>query len=191
VRLRPALIFKREAASGIRRLFAGPLLPSPLVRRGLIPVVPRTQRLCFQAVHSYDVGEAFRLAALSDARGPFNIAAEPVIDRVALAELLGARSLRVPASVLRAAAKLSFKLRLQPTEPGWVDMALAVPLMDVSRAREELGWEPLRDAGEALMELLDGIRERAGIDTPPLAPDSGGPLRVRELLTGVGRRAGL
>jgi hypothetical protein len=63
--------------------------------------------------------------------------------------------------------------------------------MDVSRAREELGWEPLRDAGEALMELLDGIRERAGIDTPPLAPDSGGPLRVRELLTGVGRRAGL
>ena len=30
VRLRPGLIFKREAASGIRRLFAGPFLPSPL-----------------------------------------------------------------------------------------------------------------------------------------------------------------
>ena len=28
VRLRPGLIFKREAASGIRRLFAGPFLPS-------------------------------------------------------------------------------------------------------------------------------------------------------------------
>ena len=36
VRLRPGLIFKRGASSGIRRLFAGPLLPSPLVRRGLI-----------------------------------------------------------------------------------------------------------------------------------------------------------
>jgi UDP-glucose 4-epimerase len=191
VRLRPALIFKREAASGIRRLFAGPLLPSQLVRRGLIPVVPRTQRLCFQAVHSYDVGEAYRLAALSDVRGPFNIAAEPVIDSAVLAELLGARAVPVPAGVLRAGAKLSFKLRLQPTEPGWLDMGLAVPLMDVGRARTELGWEPLRDGREAFVELLDGIRERAGIETPPLAPDSGGPLRVRELLTGVGKRAGL
>ncbi|HEX2125535.1 MAG TPA: NAD-dependent epimerase/dehydratase family protein, partial [Thermoleophilaceae bacterium] len=56
VRLRPALIFKREAASGIRRLFAGPFLPSPLVRRELIPVVPRTPRLSVQAVHSRDAG---------------------------------------------------------------------------------------------------------------------------------------
>lgn len=191
VRLRPALIFKREAASGIRRLFAGPLLPSPLVRRGLIPVVPRTPRLCFQAVHSYDVGEAYRLAALSDARGPFNIASEPVIDAAVLGELLRARPVPVPPALLRAGAALSFKLRLQPTEPGWLDMALAVPLMDASRAREELGWEPLRDAREAFMELLEGIRESAGEETPPLAPDSGGPLRVREVLTGVGKRTGL
>jgi UDP-glucose 4-epimerase len=191
VRLRPALIFKREAASGIRRLFAGPLLPSPLVRRGLIPVVPRTERLCFQAVHSYDVGEAYRLAALSDAKGAFNITAEPVIDSAVLAELLGARAVPVSPGVLRAGAKLSYRLRLQPTEPGWVDMGLAVPLMDATRARTELGWEPLRDARDALMELLEGIRERAGVETPPLAPDTGGPLRVRELLTGVGKRAGL
>ena len=65
VRMRPALVFKREAASGIRRLFAGPLVPSPLVRRSLIPVVPRSPRLRFQAVHSLDVGEAFHLAAQS------------------------------------------------------------------------------------------------------------------------------
>jgi UDP-glucose 4-epimerase len=57
VRLRPGLIFKREAASGIRRLFAGPLLPGWLVRPELIPVVPAAERLVFQAVHSYDVGE--------------------------------------------------------------------------------------------------------------------------------------
>jgi nucleoside-diphosphate-sugar epimerase len=191
VRLRPALIFRREAASGIRRLFVGPLLASPLLRRGLIPVVPSTPRLCFQAVHADDVGEAYRIAALSDARGPFNIAAEPVIDSAVLAELLGARRVPLPASVLRTGAQVSFKLRLQPSEPGWVDMALAVPLMDVSRARTELGWEPLHSARDAFLELLDGIRDGAGIETPPLAPDSGGPLRLRELLTGVGKRAGL
>src|ERR687894_2936118 len=71
VRLRPALKFKREAASGIRRLFAGPLLPSFLVQRRLIPVVPAHPRLVFQAVHSYDVGDAYRLAIVNDdARGP-------------------------------------------------------------------------------------------------------------------------
>ena len=40
VRMRPGLIFKREAASEIRRLFAGPLLPNFLLRPRLIPFVP-------------------------------------------------------------------------------------------------------------------------------------------------------
>lgn len=94
-RLRPGLIFKREAASGIRRLFAGPLLPAPLVRRELIAVVPDVARLRFQAVHSLDVGDAYRRALLADdADGAFNVAAEPVLDPQTLAAALGAR--RVP-----------------------------------------------------------------------------------------------
>jgi UDP-glucose 4-epimerase len=188
VRLRPALIFKRDAASEIRRLFAGPLLPSPLVRPGLIPVVPDDPRLVFQAVHSLDVGEAYRLAVKGDARGAFNIAAEPVLDPERLASMLGARRVRVPGKVLRGAAGVSWRLRLQPSEPGWVDMALNVPVMDSTRAREELGWQPRHTSVEALRELLEGIRDRAGIDTPPLAPGTGGPMRIRELLTGVGSR---
>jgi UDP-glucose 4-epimerase len=191
VRLRPALIFKREAATGIRRLFAGPFLPSPLVRRELIPVVPRTERLVFQAVHSSDVGNAYRLAALSDVEGPFNIAAEPVLAADELGRVMAARPIPVHPGLLRAGAALSYRLHLQPSEPGWLDMGLAVPLMDTTRARSELGWEPRRGADDALRELLAGMRDRAGIDTPPLAPGASGPLRVRELLTGIGHRAGL
>jgi nucleoside-diphosphate-sugar epimerase len=187
VRLRPGLIFKREAASEIRRLFTGPLLPSPLVRPRLLPVVPDIPRLRFQAVHGLDVGEAYRLAVVGEARGAFNIAAEPVLDPPELARLLGARTVPVPARVVRTAAALSWRLRVQPTPPGWLDMALGVPLMDVRRAREELGWQPRFGAGEALLELMAGMRERAGLHTPPLDPGAGGPLRIRELLTGVGR----
>src|SRR4051812_37784930 len=74
VRLRPGLIFKQEAASEIRRYFAGPFLPSFLMRPGLIPVVPDVERLRFQAVHSLDVGDAYRLAAVrEDASGAFNV----------------------------------------------------------------------------------------------------------------------
>jgi len=188
VRLRPGLIFKREAASEIRRLFAGPFLPSPLLRPGLLPVVPDLPRLRFQAVHSLDVADAYRLAALSDgARGAYNVAAEPVLDPETLAEALGARRVPVPAALLRAGALATWKARLQPTPPGWLDLGLGVPIMDVSRARGELGWTPRRTSTEALLELIDGMRDSAGLDTPPLSPSTGGPLRIRELLTGVGR----
>jgi UDP-glucose 4-epimerase len=190
VRLRPGLIFKREAGPEIRRLFAGPFLPGALVRRELIPVVPRLERLRFQAVHSLDVGEAYRLAIAGDVRGAFNIAAEPVLDSARLAGLLGARLVPLPAPALRAAASITWRLRLQPTPPGWLDMALGIPLMDITRARRELGWEPARSSEQALLDLLEGIREAAGVDTPPLASDTGGASRVREIFTGVGARGG-
>jgi UDP-glucose 4-epimerase len=188
VRLRPGLIFKRDAATGIRRLFAGPFLPSPLVRRELIAVIPRHPRLVFQAVHSLDVGEAYRLAIVrDDARGAYNVAADPVLDPPELARILGARTVPVPAKLLRAAADVTWRLRLQPTSPGWLDMGLAVPVMDTSRAREQLGWTPRHSAAEALLELIGGMHDGAGAPTPPLAPSTTAPARVREVLTGVGR----
>jgi UDP-glucose 4-epimerase len=188
VRLRPALIFKREAASGIRRLFAGPFLPTRLLRPGLVPFVPDVDRLRFQAVHSLDVGDAYRLAITSGAHGAFNVAAEPVLDPPALARELRARLVRVPPRVLRAVVGLTWRLHFQPTPPSWIDMALGAPLLDWTRARVELGWEPQRSAVEAFRELVEGIHERAGVETPPLSPRTGGPLRVDELKTGVGTR---
>ena len=189
VRLRPGLIFKSQAASGIRRLFAGPLLPSPLLHRKLIPIVPAMERLRFQAVHSLDIGEAYHRAIVSDVRGAFNVAADPVLDPPELGRLLGARPVPVSPRVLRAAVTASWKLRLQPTPAGWLDIALGVPLMDVSRARRELGWTAKHTAGEALLELLEGMRRGDGADTAPLAPGGDGPARVREVLTGVGSRS--
>jgi len=190
VRLRPGLIFKSEAASEIRRLFAGPLLPGFLVRKQLVPLVPRVPRLRFQAVHSRDVGEAYRQAVVRDVHGAFNIAAEPEIGVEELQEFFGARSFPLPAGALRGAADLTWKLRLQPSSPGWIDLALGVPMMDTSRAHEELGWEPAFSSLEALDELLWGMRNAEGAPTPPLDPKAGGPLRAREVATGVGQRQG-
>lgn len=190
VRLRPGLIFQREAASEIRRLFAGPLLPNALVRRSLIPFVPDHPRLRFQAVHTHDVAEAYRLAVRDgSARGAFNVAAEPVLDSAGLARLLGARRVPVPGWLLHAAADLSWRARLQPTPAGWVDMGLGVPIMDASRARDELGWAPRHTAEDALEDLIAGLRDGSGLPTPPLAPDAGEHRRRDEVLqTGVGAR---
>ena len=40
VRLRPGLIFQREAGPEVRRLFGGPLVPAWLLKPGRIPVLP-------------------------------------------------------------------------------------------------------------------------------------------------------
>jgi nucleoside-diphosphate-sugar epimerase len=186
VRLRPALTFKRDAATGIRRLFIGPLLPNRLVRPGLLPVLPYPRGLRTQAVHSLDVGQAYRLAAVRPVRGAFNIAADPVLDARAIASVVGARPLELSHALVRGAAWGSWKLRLQPTSPGWLDMGMDSPIMQTTRAREQLGWRPSMSATQALGELLASVREGAGLQTPPLDPAASGPLRVRELATGVG-----
>jgi UDP-glucose 4-epimerase len=187
VRLRPALIFKDDAATEIRRLFVGPFLPNFLLRRSLVPALPLIRRLCFQAVHSADVGQAYMRAVLADVRGAFNIAAEPPLGPEQLARHLGVRTVPVPGAAVRGLVDLSWRLRLQPTPPGWLDMALNVPLMSSERARSELGWNPDHGSLEALEELLEGMRRGQGHATPPLAADGLGA-RVEDLRTGVGAR---
>jgi UDP-glucose 4-epimerase len=163
VRLRPGLIFQRDAASEIRRYFLGPFIPNILLRRALLPVVPRAERLVFQAVHADDVAEAYRrVIAERDVRGAFNIAADPVLDPDELGRLLGAKPIPVPPRVLRTAADLAWRAHLIPASAGWVDMAFGVPVMDTTRARTELGWTPAKTSGEALLELLDGLNSGAG-----------------------------
>jgi nucleoside-diphosphate-sugar epimerase len=186
VRLRPALTFKKEAASEIRRYFLGPLVPGSLARADAIPVVPRVKRLRTQAVHADDVAQAYRLAVVGDARGPFNLAVDPVLDADALAAILQARPVGVPTALLKAGAAATWRLHLQPVSPGWLDLALQSPLLDAGRARAELGWRPRRNATETLQELLAGLREGAGAPTPPLDPRAGGPLRLGEFRTDVG-----
>ncbi|MFL6020274.1 MAG: NAD-dependent epimerase/dehydratase family protein [Gaiellaceae bacterium] len=189
VRLRPALIFKRESAAEQRRLFAGPFLPGSLIRPGLIPFVPEIPELVTQAVHSYDVGDAYRLAVVNDgARGAFNVASEPELDLTTFAKLLRARTFRMSASTARALAAIAWRLRLTPIPPSWLDMGLASPLLDSTRARAELGWEPQYSSERAVADLLDGMRHSAGLETPPLSPRTSGPARIRELATGIGKR---
>ena len=144
-----------------------------LVRPDRIPLVPDLPRLRFQAVHSDDVADAYRRAVHTDVRGAFNIAADPVLDPRVLADTLGARRIPVPSAVTRAVLDLTWRTRLQPTPPGWMDMALAVPVMSTALASAALGWTPSRTSVEALLEILEGIADKAGAATPPLHSPKG------------------
>jgi UDP-glucose 4-epimerase len=185
VRLRPSFIFKRPSGPEQRRLFAGPLLPRAVLRPGRIPVLPVPAGLRFQALHTSDAARAFAAAALGDVRGPFNIASTPPIDGDQLASITGARRIDVPQKLVRSALATGWHLRLVPTEPALLDLALSLPLLDTSRAQADLGWQPQVPGPEALREAMAGMAEGAGDATPPLADDSAAG-RVGELATGVG-----
>jgi UDP-glucose 4-epimerase len=188
VRMRPGFVFKREAATEQRRLFAGPLLPNAIARSRFVPVVPDLPGLRFQALHSLDAADAFRQAVVRDVRGAFNIAADPVVDAHELARLLDARVVRLPTPAVRAALAAAWQLRLVPASPHLFDAVLRVPIMSVARARTELDWQPRHTSLAAIGEFLAGLRDGAGMDTPPLAPATSGPLRAHEVATGVGTR---
>jgi UDP-glucose 4-epimerase len=186
VRVRPGLVFKRAAAAHLRRTFLGPFVPGRLLRPELLRVVPDIAGLAVQAVHADDLAEAYRAALVSEVQGAFNVAAEPVLTPSRMAERLGARTVPTSPDVARRAFATAWRLRLEPTEPAWLDLGLRLPLMDTGRARDELGWVPQHAADDAALEVLAGLRGGDGAPTPPLAPHAGGPLRIRELFSSGG-----
>ncbi len=169
VRMRPAFLFKEESASQQRRLFAGRFMPGPLARPELLPVLPNVPGLRVQALHTDDAAEAYRLAVLSDVRGAFNLAAEPPLDAEVLGELFHSRPVRMPRRAARSAVAAAWGLRLVPASPQLFDAVLRLPLMDCTRAHNQLGWRPRYTAVEAVEEVLKGMREGAGEETAPLA----------------------
>ncbi|MGW3866548.1 NAD-dependent epimerase, partial [Streptomyces sp. NPDC005047] len=169
VRMRPAFLFKRESASEQRRIFGGRFLPGPAARPGALPLLPDVPGLRVQALHTDDAAHAYRLAVRSeDARGPYNLAAEPVVDAEVLGGMFGARPVRLPRTAARSAIAAAWGLRLLPASPHLFDAVLRLPLMDCTRARVELGWRATRSATEVLEEFLGGLREGAGADTAPM-----------------------
>jgi len=168
VRLRTSLVFQRAAASEVHRLFLGSLAPWHIPRP--LRLIPGVDRLVFQATHSDDIADAYRRAVTEHVSGAFNIAAEPVLTPATIARAVGGRVVPMGSRVLRTAAAATYALHLQPSEPGWIDMALQTPLMDTERARRELGWSAAITATDALRELLDGMGAGDGGDTRPLHP---------------------
>jgi nucleoside-diphosphate-sugar epimerase len=186
VRLRPAFVFHRRAATQQRRLFAGPFVPGSLLRPELLPLLPVPRGLVLQAVHSNDVGEAFASAAVGDGRGAFNICADGALDPADLGRLFHARTVEISPRVAGAALWASWAAHLVPAHPYLYDALMRLPVMSNERAREVLDWRPTLSVEDSILEFLRGARRGADYPTAPLARETSGPARVHEIATGVG-----
>lgn len=182
-RMRPGFIVQRAAASGLMRYALPGWVPMRLVP--LLPVLPLDRGLRIPLVHADDVAAAFVSAIERRVGGPFNLAADPPVTRDIVAAVLGAKAIQVPSGLLGAVVDLSWRARLQPIDRGWLDMAFTVPLLDTTRARDELGWAPQWSSTDALADVIEGVAEEAHTDSPPLRRRSMVEQLYRDLTKGL------
>jgi nucleoside-diphosphate-sugar epimerase len=177
-RVRPGIVGQRAAGSALLRYGLPAIVPAGLLRH--VPVGPIDSWLVLQMVHADDVADAIARILEARAPGAFNLAAEPPVTAQDVADALGARLVHVPSGAVRAAVSASWHARVQPLDPGWIDLGYAVPLLDTARARTELGWAPVTDAATVLAETLAGMQDSAWSGSAVLRPRTvgGGVLRT-------------
>jgi UDP-glucose 4-epimerase len=171
--VRPTLVLQPEAGSEIGRYFLGPLLfeaarrlPGPVARRLPLPL----PSLAVSFVHADDVADALERMLDRRVPGPFNLAAEPLMDADTLARALGTVRVPVPAFVLRTAVSAAFTAHVIPTEPGWLDMGIGLPALNTERARKLLDWTPVHPGDEVLAEFVAALGRGEGGPGPLLRP---------------------
>jgi UDP-glucose 4-epimerase len=123
-----------------------PVLPDPGIR--------------FQLVHHDDVADAIVAAALGRGRpGAYNLAGPGELTAADLARELGWRSVWVPRRGVGLLADVLGRVPKLPPKVAWINAFRTPVLMDTSKARAELGWEPRHDAAETLRETVAASRE--------------------------------
>jgi len=130
----------------LRKAPVGPVLPDPGTP--------------FQLVHTDDVALALAAAVRGEGTpGIYNLAGAGTISIADLAHALGWHSVPVPRAGIALGAGVVDLLPLMPPQASWLN-ALRVPVvMDTTRAREELGWDPRYDSRAVLADMARSARE--------------------------------
>jgi len=96
-----------------------------------------------QLVHEDDVARLFTLLVEKKVPGPFNVAGSGVLRLSELGALVGKRSVPVPRKLLFPVMHLLWKTHLLVEAPaGLVDFMAYPWVLDITRARDLLGFEP-------------------------------------------------
>jgi nucleoside-diphosphate-sugar epimerase len=131
-----------------RRLFGRP-------RRLPVPVPMVVPEHPMQLVHEEDVGRALQLCIVAAGPpGAYNIAGDGVLTAADVVREFGGIPLRMPPGPSQAAARAFSRLPFLPPAAEWIEAATRPALMDTTKAREELGWEPRYSGLEALRDTL-------------------------------------
>jgi nucleoside-diphosphate-sugar epimerase len=141
---------------------AGEKLPDMLRKAlGAVPVLKPVlpdPGVPVQLVHHDDVAQAIALAATGAGEpGAYNLAADGTVSLSDIARALDAIPVPVPHA---SAVALSSALALLPRIPSaaeWLHTMRTSVVMDTTRAKRDLGWEPQYDARETLRSMAAAV----------------------------------
>ena len=107
-----------------------------------------------QLVHHDDVAAAIAMATTTGAPpGAYNIAGDGVVSMSDVARALGARPLPVPRATAAVASEIVARLPFVPSVLEWLHVGRTSVVMDTTKARTQLGWQPKFTALETLSTL--------------------------------------
>jgi len=119
----------------------------------VISVAPKSPS---QYIWVDDLAQAFYLATKNDAPGAFNMAGDNPLDDYKIAERLDKKLVKVNWHVAKFFVGLTYKLHIQrKLSSGWLRAARYPCVVDCSKAKKELGWNPKLDTLEAIVKNLE------------------------------------
>ena len=137
-------------------------LPAPV--RQVTKAVPVLKPLVpdpgfpLQLVHHDDVAAAIALAAFAPAPpGAYNIAGDGLVTVSDVAKAFGGRPVRVPASAASAASAALSRLPFVPSALEWLHVSRTSVVMDTTKAKKDLGWQPTYTSAETLAALAAAV----------------------------------
>jgi UDP-glucose 4-epimerase len=114
-----------------------------------------------QLVHQDDMAQAVAAAAVGRGEpGAYNIAGDGTVSFGDVVTALGARTVPVPRSAAALVSEVVAKLPWVPALAEWIHVARTPVLMDTTRARTLLGWQPEHTAAETLAEMASAVAAR-------------------------------
>lgn len=128
------------------------------VRRSPVPLPVPVPDFPMQLIHEDDVGRALLLCTVAAGPpGAYNIAADGQVTAIDVAREFGLLPLPFPAAVSQWMAGVAVRTPPVPFLPPaaqWVEAASHPAIMDTSKAKTELGWQPRYTAAEALHDTF-------------------------------------
>lgn len=169
--LRPSIVLGPHTI-GAKELVSGPLAPlarrighlATRMARSRVPVPAPVPALPVQFVHEDDVGRAFVQCIVgAGPPGAYNLAGDGVLTGTDVARELGLLPLPVPAGLARSTARAVAglpPLRFAPS-PGWAEAMTHPAIMDTTKAKRDLGWQPRYTGLEALRATIAPHADRS------------------------------
>lgn len=163
--LRPCIVAGPEATAladsmpwrQLRESLPGQLRGVVTTIQGMLPLLP-DPGVALQLVHHDDVASAIALAATgAGPPGAYNLAADGEISLSEVAAATGTRSVRVPQSAATAVSAILARLPMVPAAAEWIHVARSSVVMDTTRAKQQLGWQPRHTSRETLDALAAAL----------------------------------